>query len=84
MLGTGAATGITRPRNGNNEPYVRPRMDKWEPLIMIADAIGGEYAKHARAAAAGATDDAHHAGDSLSELLLADLRTLFDAAKPRL
>jgi hypothetical protein len=58
-------------------------MDKWEPLIAIADAIGGDYAKLARAAAAGATKDGHHAGDSLSELLLADLKALFDTSKAK-
>ncbi len=53
-------------------------MDKWEPLIAIADAIGGEYAKHARAAAAAASGAHDAASAPLGIALLADIRGLFD------
>jgi len=53
-------------------------MDKWEPLIAIADAIGGDYANDARLVCEPATDGSH-AGDSLAEELLADLKLLFDS-----
>jgi putative DNA primase/helicase len=53
-------------------------MDKWEPLIAIADSIGGDYAKDARSVCEAATDGSH-VGDLLAEALLADLKLLFDS-----
>lgn len=51
-------------------------MDKWEPLIAIANAISQKCGTAALAACEAATGT--HAGDSLSEMLLADLKVLFD------
>ncbi len=50
--------------------------DKWEPLIMIADKIGGAYAQLSRATASTTSDSRQ--STSLSELMLADLMELFD------
>lgn len=51
--------------------------DAWDPLLAIADTIGGEWPAWARAAAvllSGSTDDA----ESVGAMLLADLYGLFD------
>jgi putative DNA primase/helicase len=54
--------------------------DNWKPLIAIADAIGGEWPKRARAAAVVSHADGR--GDEVSrfEHLLADIRSVFAQA----
>ena len=59
--------------------------DAWESLLAIADMAGGEWAgKDGRAwPAAVAAAAAEDAGDSVREMLIADLRTVFsDAGDP--
>ena len=53
-------------------------MDKWEPLITIADAIGHETGEAARLAAAAASGARDADSDPLGIALLADIRALFD------
>jgi hypothetical protein len=53
--------------------------DVWEPLLAIADDIGGSWPARARRAALMLSGAAEATGDSsLSILLLGDLRSLFD------
>jgi len=55
--------------------------DVWEPLLAIADSIGGEWPKRARHAAVSLVSDAREAEPSLGIKLLADLQAVFgDAA----
>jgi len=54
--------------------------DCWEPLLAIADAIGGEWPKRARAAAVSLVSDAKEVEPSLGIKLLADLQTVFGDA----
>ena len=51
--------------------------DVWEPLIAVADAVGGDWPKRAREAAVALVADAKEAELSLGIRLLADLRTVF-------
>jgi hypothetical protein len=53
--------------------------DVWEPLIAIADMIGGEWPARTRAAAVALVHAGKDAEPSLGIRLLADLRTVFDA-----
>jgi hypothetical protein len=55
-------------------------MDKWEPLICIADALGTEWGKTARAAALAMSGRCDEQGQTLGVLLLQDLRTMFAGA----
>jgi uncharacterized protein DUF3631 len=51
--------------------------DVWEPLLAIADAIGGDWPKRARDAAVALVGAATDAEPSLGIRLLADLKTVF-------
>jgi hypothetical protein len=51
--------------------------DKWEPLITIADALGGRWPELARATAVYFVDKSQEQNQSLGIRLLADIRTVF-------
>lgn len=51
-------------------------VDNWQPLIAIADAAGGGWPAHARAAAVALTGRGD--GASIGPELLADIRTIFE------
>jgi hypothetical protein len=51
--------------------------DKWEPLVAIADAAGGEWPARARMACLSLCGDAPLDEGTAGELLLADLRAVF-------
>jgi hypothetical protein len=51
--------------------------DVWEPLIAIADAVGGDWHQRARVAAVALLGEGREAEASLGIRLLADLRTIF-------
>jgi hypothetical protein len=51
--------------------------DVWEPLIAIADAVGGEWPKRSRVAAVALVGEGREAEASLGIRLLGDLRTIF-------
>lgn len=53
--------------------------DVWEPLIAIADIIGGDWPERARAAAVALVSAGQDAGPSLGILLLADIKAAFDS-----
>jgi putative DNA primase/helicase len=55
--------------------------DGWEPLLAIADAIGGAWSALAREAAVALSAGRADADDSKGILLLADLRELFDKSR---
>jgi hypothetical protein len=55
--------------------------DVWEPLIAIADAIGGDWPKRAREAAVALVTAAKEVEPSLGVRLLANIREVFDADK---
>jgi hypothetical protein len=55
--------------------------DVWEPLIAIADAIGGDWPKRARNAAVTLVTAAKEVEPSLGVRLLANIREVFDAEK---
>ena len=52
--------------------------DVWEPLLAIADAIGGDWPERARVAAVALVGAARDAEPSLGIRLLIDIRTIFD------
>lgn len=54
--------------------------DVWEPLIAVADAIGGEWPKLARDAAVALVAASKEVEPSLGIRLLGDLRMVFDGA----
>lgn len=64
-------------------PQIQDRdADVWEPLIAIADAVGGSWPERARAAAVALVTAFKEAEPSLGIRLLSDLRTIFkDAAE---
>lgn len=51
--------------------------DVWEPLLAIADAVGGDWPERARVAAVALVADSKRGTPSLGIKLLADLRTIF-------
>ncbi len=51
--------------------------DMWEPLVAVADAVGGDWPRRARAAAVTLVTSAREIEPSLGIRLLADLRTVF-------
>jgi hypothetical protein len=53
--------------------------DVWEPLIVVADAAGGEWPVRARDAAVALVADVAQSAPGLGVLLLADIRSVFDA-----
>ena len=55
--------------------------DVWEPLIAVADAIGGEWPERARVAAVTLIRVSKEAEPSLDIRLLSDLRTVFGDAR---
>jgi hypothetical protein len=54
--------------------------DVWEPLVAVADAVGGDWPTKARQAAVSLVAEATEREPSLGVRLLADLRTVFGAA----
>ena len=52
--------------------------DVWEPLLAIADAIGGDWPERARVAAVALLGAAREAEPSLGIRLLIDMKTIFD------
>ena len=59
-------------------PSIQDRdADVWEPLITIADAVGGEWPARAREAAVALVKDSKDVEASLGVRLLGDLRTVF-------
>jgi hypothetical protein len=54
--------------------------DVWEPLLAVADSIGGEWPKRAREAAVSLVSDAKEAEPSLGIRLLADCKAVFGEA----
>jgi Protein of unknown function (DUF3631) len=55
--------------------------DVWEPLLAVADRIGGEWPKQARAAAVSLVSAAKEAEPSLGIKLLSDLQAVFGKAE---
>lgn len=53
--------------------------DNWSVLIAIADALGGEWSARARAAALVLENTASSSSDSIGEMLLSDVRDIFEA-----
>jgi hypothetical protein len=51
--------------------------DVWEPLIAIADAVGGEWPSRARRASVALISESKEADPSLGVKLLADLKSIF-------
>jgi hypothetical protein len=51
--------------------------DVWEPLLAIADAVGGDWPKFARVSCVSFVSDAKERTPSLGVRLLADLRVIF-------
>jgi Protein of unknown function (DUF3631) len=70
---------------GDADPDLPPGLpdraeDVWEPLVAIADLAGGDWPARARAAATDLTlEDRTNEDGSVTELLLADIRTGFGA-----
>jgi hypothetical protein len=66
-------------------PEIQDRdADVWEPLIAVADAVGGDWPERARAAAVALVADSKEVEASLGVRLLADLRMVFgDASEMR-
>jgi hypothetical protein len=59
-------------------PEIKDRnADVWEPLVVIADAVGGDWPARARAAAVALVASAMDAEPSLGVRLLADIQTVF-------
>ena len=54
--------------------------DVWEPLFAVADAAGGDWPSRARAAAVALVGAAQDAEPSFGIRLLADMKTVFEAA----
>ena len=52
--------------------------DVWEPLIAIADAVGGQWPRKSRVAAVALVSESREAEASLGVRLLADLQTIFE------
>ena len=52
--------------------------DVWEPLLAIADAVGGQWPSKARVAAVALVSESRDAEASLGVRLLADLQTIFE------
>jgi hypothetical protein len=52
--------------------------DAWEPLFAIAELVGGDWPKHARAAAVALSAGQEPDDDSIGVRLLADMRRIFD------
>jgi hypothetical protein len=62
-------------------PEIQDRdADVWEPLIAVADVVGGEWPARARAAAIALISEAKEREPSLGIRLLADLRIVFGDA----
>lgn len=71
-IGDAVAKGCnTIPALGNDRAA-----DNWEPLLAVADWLGGDWPARARAAAVALTGGAE--APSVGELLLADIRTIVD------
>jgi Protein of unknown function (DUF3631) len=51
--------------------------DVWEPLLAVAESVGGDWPKRARAAAAAMVATARDTNPCLGVQLLADIRTVF-------
>jgi len=57
--------------------------DNWRPLLAIAEVVGGEWPERARQAAIALSGGAGEEVAGKSEILLQDIRTLYDAMKPQ-
>jgi putative DNA primase/helicase len=55
--------------------------DNWQPLLAIADEIGGDWPERARTAATALSGDASTVSESIKVQLLADIRSLFEEKK---
>ena len=55
--------------------------DVWEPLIAIADAVGGQWPRKSRVAAVALVSESREAEASLGVRLLADLQTIFEDSR---
>ena len=55
--------------------------DVWEPLVAVADAIGGEWPARARAAGVALVADSKEVEASLGIRLLTDLQSIFEGAQ---
>jgi hypothetical protein len=55
--------------------------DAWEPLLAVAEAAGGEWARRARDAAVALVEEAKESTPSLGVKLLADVRAVFNKAQ---
>jgi hypothetical protein len=63
-------------------PQIRDRdADVWEPLVAIADAVGGDWPSRARAAAVTLVTASKDIEPSLGVRLLADLHTVFGGSE---
>jgi len=67
----------------NVEPTVPPELhdraaDNWRPLLAISEAIGGKWPEHARHAALALSCRDAGETESIRELLLSDIRTMFE------
>lgn len=82
-----AATSATAGRIGDQWPEMPPEItdraaDVWEPLLMVADAAGGDWPKRARVAAVAlVADSADDRSVSLGIRLLADIRAVWDGTE---
>ena len=52
--------------------------DNWRPLLAIADLVGGDWPKRAREAAVALSEAGFDDAESKREMLLADLKAMFD------
>ena len=63
-------------------PEIQDRdADVWEPLIAVADAVGGQWPSRARVAAVALVAESKEGEPSLGVRLLADLRLVFEGAQ---
>ena len=63
-------------------PEIQDRdADVWEPLIAIADAVGGDWPVRARSAAVALVSESKESEPSLGIRLLSDVRTIFGEFK---
>jgi hypothetical protein len=72
---SGAGSSVTWPELP--EQITDRNADIWEPLVAIADAVGGDWPERARVAAVALVADLRDAEPSLGIKLLADLRVVF-------
>ena len=60
-------------------PYLDDRAnDNWQPLLIIADAVGGPWPQRARESARALVEGAGHDASSVGEMLLSDIQWIFE------